>query len=481
MDESLRRSLRWLTAIRVVVFFLILLSAILVQAGSAPASLLPDARPRTSTSPTSTGCARRPSSCPSSTGRSGDSCRRALGGVPPDPRRPRPGLHARLLLGRRRRPSSRSSTSSSSAPRRSCSTGPERSSSRRRRPRPRAHGRADRLRDPAPPPHGLVVVWGPERIGYNLAITIIGFYGVAFMVSYLSEKLRGTREELEQPAEGALARSRTSTPTSSRRCRRGSSPPTRASASRSSTRPAERSSASFRRAPRAGCCRRSAWTCRAVGRDPPPDAGPRRLPRRARDPVRGVEARHRLLRARPERPGLRGGRRAAFVFQDLTEVKKLERQARFKEQLAAVGELAAGIAHEIRNPLASISGSVQVLSNELSVGSAERRLMEIIVSESNRLSKILKGFLRFVRPQETARRRLRHRPGASARTSSCSVSPTRSRTRTRSRSTSTRPVAARGGPGPDPADRLQRREERGARDARRRDADRRGPRGRRLV
>ena len=91
---------------------------------------------------------------------------------------------------------------------------------------------------------------------------------------------------------------------------------------------------------------------------------------------------------------------ALVVFQDLTEVKKLERQARFNEQLAAVGELAAGIAHEIRNPLASISGSVQVLSHDLSVGAAERRLMEIIVSESNRLSKILEEFLRFVRPQE---------------------------------------------------------------------------------
>jgi len=89
-----------------------------------------------------------------------------------------------------------------------------------------------------------------------------------------------------------------------------------------------------------------------------------------------------------------------ILFQDLTEMKKLERRARFSEQLAAVGELAAGIAHEIRNPLASISGSVQVLASELTIGAAEKRLMEIIVSESQRLSRIIEEFLRFVRPQE---------------------------------------------------------------------------------
>jgi two-component system sensor histidine kinase PilS (NtrC family) len=98
--------------------------------------------------------------------------------------------------------------------------------------------------------------------------------------------------------------------------------------------------------------------------------------------------------------GADGDEGTLILFQDLTEVKKLEGRLRFNEQLAAVGELAAGIAHEIRNPLASISGSVQVLSNELTVGSTERRLMEIIVSESNRLSGILEEFLRFVRPQE---------------------------------------------------------------------------------
>src|SRR5262249_61798817 len=85
-----------------------------------------------------------------------------------------------------------------------------------------------------------------------------------------------------------------------------------------------------------------------------------------------------------------------MLFQDLTEMKKLERRVRFNEQLAAVGELAAGIAHEIRNPLASISGSVQVLSNDVTVGSDERRLMEIIDSEYHRLYNVISEFLRFI-------------------------------------------------------------------------------------
>ena len=91
-----------------------------------------------------------------------------------------------------------------------------------------------------------------------------------------------------------------------------------------------------------------------------------------------------------------------LIFQNVTQLKKLEGEVRLKEKLAAVGELAAAIAHEIRNPLASISGSVQVLSATAPLGSSERRLMEIVVSESHRLSSILEDFLKYVRPREQA-------------------------------------------------------------------------------
>ena len=91
-----------------------------------------------------------------------------------------------------------------------------------------------------------------------------------------------------------------------------------------------------------------------------------------------------------------------LIFQNLTELKRLEGEVRLKDKLAAVGEVAAGIAHEIRNPLASISGSVQVLKNSSSPGSPEQKLMEIVVAESHRLSTILEDFLRYVRPKERA-------------------------------------------------------------------------------
>ncbi len=85
------------------------------------------------------------------------------------------------------------------------------------------------------------------------------------------------------------------------------------------------------------------------------------------------------------------------IFSDLTEAKNMESKIRAADKLAAVGELSASIAHEIRNPLASISGSVEVLNNDLKLTGDNKQLMELIVKESHRLSKILSEFLLYAK------------------------------------------------------------------------------------
>jgi two-component system, NtrC family, sensor histidine kinase PilS len=88
-----------------------------------------------------------------------------------------------------------------------------------------------------------------------------------------------------------------------------------------------------------------------------------------------------------------------FAFQDLTKVRRLEFQMRQSEKMAAVGQLAAGIAHEIRNPLASISGSIQLLGGSFTGRQAEEhKLMSIVLREVDRLNNLITEFLDFVRP-----------------------------------------------------------------------------------
>jgi two-component system sensor histidine kinase PilS (NtrC family) len=95
-----------------------------------------------------------------------------------------------------------------------------------------------------------------------------------------------------------------------------------------------------------------------------------------------------------------------FTFQDVTDVKRLERDARLQQRLAAVGEMAAGIAHEIRNPLASMSGSIQVLRQELPLSEEQAQLMDIVLRESERLNDTIRSFLAYARPQRFAIARL---------------------------------------------------------------------------
>ena len=91
-----------------------------------------------------------------------------------------------------------------------------------------------------------------------------------------------------------------------------------------------------------------------------------------------------------------------FTFQDVTDLRRLERTAALQQRLAAVGEMAAGIAHEIRNPLASMSGSIQVLRQELSLSDEQAQLMDIVLRESERLNDTIRSFLAYARPQKFA-------------------------------------------------------------------------------
>jgi two-component system, NtrC family, sensor histidine kinase PilS len=95
-----------------------------------------------------------------------------------------------------------------------------------------------------------------------------------------------------------------------------------------------------------------------------------------------------------------------LTFQDVTESRKMEREARVQQRLAAVGEMAAGIAHEIRNPLASMSGSIHILRQELPLSEDQRQLMDIVMRESERLNDTIRSFLEYARPQRQAMRHL---------------------------------------------------------------------------
>ena len=89
-----------------------------------------------------------------------------------------------------------------------------------------------------------------------------------------------------------------------------------------------------------------------------------------------------------------------LVVQDVTEIKQIEEDMKKVESLALVGEMAAGIAHEIRNPMASISGSIEVLKEGASFDSTERRLMDIVSREIDRLNHLIRDFLLFARPKK---------------------------------------------------------------------------------
>ena len=89
-----------------------------------------------------------------------------------------------------------------------------------------------------------------------------------------------------------------------------------------------------------------------------------------------------------------------YTFDDLTEIRRLEREVRLQDRLAAVGRLASAIAHEIRNPLTSIAGSVYMLSGIPDLKDDHRQLLEIVTRESERLNDIITDFLAYSRGKQ---------------------------------------------------------------------------------
>jgi len=134
------------------------------------------------------------------------------------------------------------------------------------------------------------------------------------------------------------------------------------------------------------------------------------------DPLPTVESEHAHAEVRFESPGKfrktlrvrvaaltvpeRGDQGYVYVLDDLTELRRLEREIRMQDRLAAVGRLAAAIAHEIRNPLTSIAGSVSMLSGVPEMNEEHRRLLDIVTRESQRLNAIITDFLAYSRTKQ---------------------------------------------------------------------------------
>ncbi len=98
-------------------------------------------------------------------------------------------------------------------------------------------------------------------------------------------------------------------------------------------------------------------------------------------------------------PG-RGAVGNVYTVDDLTQIRRLEREVRMQDRLAAVGRLSAAIAHEIRNPLTSIAGSASLLAEMPDLSDEHRRLLQIVTRESERLNGIITDFLAYSRNKQ---------------------------------------------------------------------------------
>ncbi|MFN7942721.1 MAG: ATP-binding protein [Thermoanaerobaculia bacterium] len=237
------------------------------------------------------------------------------------------------------------------------------------------------------------------RIAYNLAVHLFGFYAVALLTSYLAETVSRAEEALERK-EASLADFEVLHRDVVQSIASGLVTADLAgritSANRAALEILELGEDRLIGQPisSTGLFTAAEWEARAAE----PEAGRRAEVELERGGER-IPIGYTLTQL-TDASGTRNG--SIVVFQDLSDLRRMEGELRLKDRMAAVGELAAGLAHEVGNPLAAISGSVQLLSSAVAANPQQRRLFDIILKESQRLDRTIKGFLRFARPRERA-------------------------------------------------------------------------------
>jgi two-component system sensor histidine kinase PilS (NtrC family) len=246
----------------------------------------------------------------------------------------------------------------------------------------------------------MPIAWSSSRLYYNMAANFSGFYATALLTSYLSEQLQRTSLELDANRQNlaelrALNQNVVESIPSGLITVSSFGTASFVNPAAANILKADPGMILGRHITELGFFTYEEWN---TARE---DLSKGNVVRREIDEVAVGGVRHSIGFAVSPLSSLDGKAIGyTLIFQDLTEMKKLEAELRLKDRMAAVGELSAGIAHEIRNPLAAIAGSVQVLKGSTSLTPQEQRLMSIVLKESERLNKSISDFLRFVRPQE---------------------------------------------------------------------------------
>jgi len=248
-------------------------------------------------------------------------------------------------------------------------------------------------------PSGATLAMGRAAVGYRHLLAVFSFFLVAFLASHLAESLRRVGEELTQ-ASASLAGLERRSEHILQSIASGLVTIDLSGTITYCNRAAERI-AKLDAADAVG--RPFSEVFKLPGllepwRDPRSSTGE---PRRLEGSIAGRGGEVLLgMTFSPLHDDCGGQAGVICAFQDLTRIHQMEQQVRRSDRLAAIGELAAGMAHEIRNPLASLSGSITMLREEVHLDGMGRELMSIVTSEISRLEALISDFLGYASPRE---------------------------------------------------------------------------------